>query len=242
MVHGMEAMSLLNRKIFMGEKMKKSLGILIVVVLILSLMFTSCMTLLALWPDVNEPIGDNSMLIVEAGIGNPAESESLFNSNFTGWAPWVIDDKGDLVPFRPFDIEGRLDSFFYSDNLGPGTYTMKGFLHVYTDYSRLDDSIVASYGPFNDYPYHIKQYLPIDEEVEISLSPKSIQTFGRYFINFSHVGGMSGTTDDRWKVIESSVLISGDKNDKKALRVAKNWKTPNWILWNEYNSELAADE
>lgn len=222
--------------------MKKRVRILIIATLILPLVFTSCMTMLALWPNVNEPAGDRSMLIVEAGIGGPADSESLFNSNYTGWAPWVVKENGDLVPFKIFDAEGRLDSFFYAENLSPGTYTMKGFLHVYTDYSKLEDGVVCSYGPFEDYPYHVRQFLPLDQEVTLSLTPQTMDTFGRYFIDFSLVGGVSGTTDDRWEVVESSVLISGNAQDRKALRVAKNWRTENWMLWNEYNPEPAADE
>jgi hypothetical protein len=201
------------------------------------------MSLLALWPDVQPPADPSaSMLVVEAGEGVKGDSESLFNSNATGWAPWVVDEQGKLVAFKPFDAESRLDSFFYAENVRPGTYTLKGFMHVYIDYGKLEDDQLASYGPFSDYPYHQKQFLPIENEVRVELGSGVIDTFGRYYITYEWKEGAAGTTDDRWKVAENSVSIAYDANDRKALRVAKNWATPNWKLWNERNPEEAADE
>lgn len=220
---------------------KKLTTTLIFLVMILSL--NSCMSLAGLWPEVQPPMDQSvSMLVVEAGEGVKGNSDELFNSNATGWAPWVIDEQGNLVAFKPFDSESRLDSFFYAENIKPGKYTLKGFIHVYIDYGKLLENQTASYGPFENYPYHVKQFLPIDKEVSINLEPGKIDTFGRYYITYNWKDGISGTTDDRWKVLENSVKVVYDSNDKKALRVAKNWATPNWTLWNERNPEEAADE
>ncbi|MFA7109731.1 MAG: hypothetical protein WC162_11370 [Sphaerochaetaceae bacterium] len=221
--------------------MKKKVTLaLIVLLMIVSL--TSCMSLLALWPDVQPPVDQSaSMLIVEVGDGIRGDSEALFNSNATGWAPWVVDEQGNLIAFKPFDAESRLDSFFYAENLKPGKYTLKGFMHVYVDYEKIPDEEVIYYGPFEDYSYHVKQFFPIDKGVSINLESGNINTFGRYYITYNWKEGAAGTTDDRWKVSENSVKIVYDANDKKALRVAKNWATPNWTLWNERNSEEAAD-
>jgi len=219
---------------------KKLTPVSILLVIILSL--SSCMSLLSLWPDVQPPTDQSaSMLVVEAGEGVIGDSDELFNSNATGWAPWVVDEQGKIVAFKPFDAESRLDSFFYAENLKPGNYTLKGFIHVYADYGKIPDEEVIYYGPFENYSYHVKQFLPIDKEVSINLEPGKIDSFGRYYITYNWKDGVSGTTDDRWKVIESSVKIAYDANDRKALRVAKNWATTNWTLWNERNSEEAAD-
>lgn len=166
----------------------------------------------------------------------------MLNTNATGWAPWVENSNGELVPFKPFDAESRLDSFYYSENLPNDTYILKGFMHVYLDYSLNDDDSIASYGPFENYDYDVRQFFPLAEEVPVTLGSRSIETFGRYFISSSWKGGMGGTADDRWKVVESSFQVTVSyPEDRKALRVSKNWATPNWLLWNEYNKDEAAD-
>ncbi|MFA5467600.1 MAG: hypothetical protein WC224_00915 [Sphaerochaetaceae bacterium] len=201
--------------------------------------FSSCISLESLWPNVAGPIDNEaSLLVVEAGI---AGEGALFNSNASGWAPWVVDAQGEVVPFKTFDGEPRLDSFFYSENLESGKYTLKGFFHVYIDYSKLPAEVIALYAPFDDYSYHVKQEFPLDEPVEVNLGKGEVATLGRYFITYSWTEGLTGTTDQRWRVNPSSVIISGDKSDKKALRVAQNWRTPHWTLWNLRNSEAAAD-
>jgi hypothetical protein len=203
------------------------------------LLVSSCISFGSLFPNVQSPdSGETSLLILEAGT---FAGGVLFNSNASGWAPWVVDAKGEIVPFKTFDGESRLDSFFYSENLDSGKYTLKGFLHIYIDYSKLPDNVIASYAPFANYSYHIKQEFPLDKPVEIVLGKGEVRTFGRYFISYDWVGGLTGTTDNRWRVDPATVKISGDKNDEKALRVAKNWQTPNWTLWNLRNPATAAD-
>ena len=153
----------------------------------------------------------------------------------------MVDSKGDVVPFKTFDGESRLDSFFYSENLESGKYTLKGFYHVFIDYSKLPENVIASYGPFANYSYHVKQEFPLDKPVEIVLGKGEVATLGRYFITYNWTEGLAGTGDQRWRVNPATVKISGDQNDQKALRVAQNWRTPNWTLWNLRNPALAAD-
>jgi hypothetical protein len=222
-------------------RIKKGVFYSILILLVFSL--TGCFALSGLFPNVEPPArSDTSMLVVEVGqVEAGGESSMIFNSNATGWAPWVEDSNGNLVKFRNFDAESRLDTLYYASNLIAGEYTLKGFLHVYIDYSRLKDGEIALYGPFENYHYHVVQKIPIANEVKLNLQSADIATFGRYYVNYNWVGGLAGTTDDRWKVNLSTVKITGDFKDKKALRVMKNWATPNWKLWNERNKEIASD-
>jgi len=167
----------------------------LVLVVLVVLVATSCMTLDAFFPGVEKPASaDKSMLIVEVGKGVPGDSEALINTNFTGWAPWVVDSRGEIVQFKPFDTESRLDSFFYAENLDAGEYTLKGFFHVYTDYGKLKDSDTPSYGPYQNYPYHVRQKFPLDNEVTVDLKKAEIATFGRYFIEYEWKEGASGSS------------------------------------------------
>ncbi len=216
----------------------KKLGALLPLLLVLVLV-SSCISLGSFFPNVVSPLeSDSSLLVVEAGI--PGEGP-LFNSNASGWAPWVVDANGKMVPFKTFDAESRLDSFFYSENLASGKYTLKGFYHIFVDYSKLSEGTVALYDPFANYSYHVKQEFPLDKPVEIVLGKGEMATFGRYFISYNWVEGIAGSSDQRWRVNPSTIKISGDKDDQKALRVAQNWRTPNWTLWNQRNPAPAAD-
>ncbi len=207
------------------------------------LLLTGCLSLASFFPVVDSPFNqDSSMLVLEVGTKEGTSTSALLNTNASGWAPWVEDSSGKLIPFRPFDTEARLDSFYFSENLAPGSYTLKGFMHVYVDYAKLKQNEIPTYGPFADYPYHVVQQFALSNPVTIELKKAQMATFGRYFITSSWVGGAAGTTDDRWKVVPSSVAITGDPADKKALRVAKNWATPAWSAWNTKNSEKAADK
>lgn len=206
------------------------------------LVLGGCMTLASLWPSVDPPINsESSLLMVEAGEGVPSESGVLYNTNFTGWAPWVENEKGQIIPFKVFN-DARLDTAYFAENLSPGIYTLKGFIHVYTDYGKLPEDAMPSYEPFEDNPYHVKQFFPVDYEVIIELEEDLVDTLGRYYISYDWIGGADADTDDRWKVNEDTVSIVSKPNDRRILRIAKNWATSNWKLWNEKNPETAADE
>lgn len=215
----------------------------LILVSLLSLLSFSCLSLASFFPTAEAPESPvSSMLVLEAGELDGSDSSALLNTNATGWAPWVEDARGNIIPFRPFDIESRLDSFYFSENLAAGAYTLKGFFHVYIDYSKLGPNVIASYGPFENYPYHVRQQFALESPVTITLKEAEMATFGRYFLTSNWVEGASGTTDERWKVVPGSVRITSNPDDKKALRVAKNWATPAWSAWNTRNPEKAADE
>jgi hypothetical protein len=220
----------------------KKLGILGITVLVV-LSLTGCLSFASFFPYVDRPESPTaSMLVLEAGKLEEQRSSNLLNSNASGWAPWVVDSNGNVIPFRNLDSESRLDSLYYSENLKAGTYTLKGFYHVYIDYSLLPSGVIASYGPFENYSYHIKQEFPLEKPVTISLREAEMTTFGRYYIEANWKEGLAGTGDDRWKINPSTVKISSDVNDKKALRVIKNWYTDKWGEWNTRNKEQAADK
>jgi hypothetical protein len=210
----------------------------------LVLLLAGCMSLASFFPLVTNPLSpQSSMLVVEVGmLQADGSSVSMSNTNATGWAPWVVDANGNVVPFKNFDAESRLDSFYFAENVPAGEYTLKGFYHVYIDYSKSKDGEVASYGPFENYPYHVKQEFALAQPVKLTLNNAEMATFGRYYVQGQWREGAAGTTDDRWAMNEATVKITGDPSDKKALRVAKNWATPAWSDWNTRNPETAADK
>ncbi|MFA7672161.1 MAG: hypothetical protein WCY53_07920 [Sphaerochaetaceae bacterium] len=220
--------------------MKKIALLVLSVSIILSL--TGCFSFASLWPFVEAPDSPNdSMIVLEAGQIEDGRSTNLNNLNYSGWAPWVVDSNGNTVAFKNFDTESRLDSLYYAENLSAGTYTLKGFLHLYIDYSKLSEKEFASYGPFNNYHYHVTQKFELDKPVTLNLRAAEMATFGRYYISFEYTEGMWGTGDHRYRIKENSVSIKSDSSDKKALRVIKNWHTPGWKLWNPLNNEVASD-
>ena len=181
----------------------KKLGILLPLLLVVFFV-SSCISLGSLFPSVYAPIGnDSSLLVVEAGV--PAGG-ALFNSNASGWAPWVVDASGKVIPFRTFDGESRLDSLFYSANLESGTYYLRGFYHVFVDYSKLPEGEIPFYGPFENYPYHVKQTFPLERPVEIVIGKGEVATLGRYFISYDWVEGVAGISDQRWRVNPSTTI------------------------------------
>lgn len=221
--------------------MKKFGWILLAVLLVAVL--ASCTLFDTFFPSAQMPVDDRaSMLVVEAGTRDGDATTNLVNLNATGWAPWVEDESGNIVPFMAFDAESRLDSLFWAENLRPGTYTLRGFLHIYADYSLLPDGIIMSYEPFAGRQWHKTQRFALDQPVVIKLGEAEIKSFGRYFVQSAWVEGALGTSDTRWMVNPASVKIVGDPADKKALRVMKNWATKTWLAWNTRNTEPAADK
>lgn len=213
------------------------IGVLLVAVL------AGCTLFDTFFPAAQPPINDRaSMLVLEAGTRDGTATENLVNLNATGWAPWVEDEEGNIVAFMAFDAESRLDSLYWAENLSAGTYTLKGFLHVYADYSLLPDGIIMSYEPFAARPWHKVQKFALEEPTVIQLGEAQMKSFGRYFITSKWVEGALGSSDTRWMVAPASVVIDADPDDKKALRVMKNWATQTWLAWNSRNPERAADK
>lgn len=186
----------------------------------------------------------SSMLVVEVGTGKPALSDNLSNLNYSGWAPLVLDQNGKEIAFNNFDAESRLDSFFYAQNLPAGEYTLTGFMHVYADYGLFDSGkTVLSYEPYAKRSWHVRQVFPLPQPVTLTLGSASVETFGRYLIEFAYKEGGSGKSNDRWMVKPESFKYNAILSaDRKALRVMKNWATPAWVPWNKLNPEKAADK
>jgi len=212
---------------------------------LLAILLASCSSITAMFPFAAAPSSPQvSMLVLEIGKGKPGVSDNLSNLNYSGWAPIVLNQAGQEVVFNNFDSESRLDSFFYAQNLPAGEYVLTGFMHVYADYGLFDSSkVIVSYEPYKKSPYHVKQVFPLAQPVKIQLKPASVETFGRYYIDFFYKEGGSGKSNNRWMVNPASFKYTAIlPGDKKALRIMKNWATPAWIPWNKLNPVTAADK
>ncbi|HDP74415.1 MAG TPA: hypothetical protein ENN49_00800 [Bacteroidales bacterium] len=197
-----------------------------------------------LFPKVDKPKSDEmSMLVLQFAYDNDGKMENVLNMNFTGWAPAVKGLDGKIVPFRKYDMGANFTNIYYAENLPAGEYTLIGFYHVYTDYGKLKEFETAqgkqhipSYEPYVDRPYHVKQLIPLKQAVVVKLEPNKVMTMGSYAVKFKWVGGASGTTDDRWKVIEDQTSITlEDPASETVIRYIKTWATPAWKKWNAKN-------
>ncbi len=210
-------------------------GIIFIVSLISLVLFTSCFSLFTALT-IEEPYDKNSsMVILESGSGGAY----LMNDNYTGWAPLVRGPSQQLVPFKMVNALADGETLYVAANVEPGTYTLLGFRHVYTDYSLLTDEDIPIYEPYVETPYHVNQDFMLDEPVVIEIKKGEVTTFGYYDIQYTHNGGGFADTDDRWAVIPSSVIINADPENTNMLRVVKGFDTPSWRMWNERNNERA---
>ena len=202
-------------------------------VVLMTLSVTGCMsifTALSVEPPVS---AEASMLVLEAG----GKETYLMNVNYTGWAPIVEDSRGTVVPFKMVNALADADTFYFAENVMPGTYTLKGFRHVYTNYDLLPEGVHPDYEPYVENPYHVRQEFMLDQAVTITLNPAEMASFGKYIITSEWVGGAAGTTADRWKVIPGSVKITSYPNDRNILKVVKSITNANWAPWNAMNPE-----
>ncbi len=119
---------------------------------------------------VDTPVSmDASMLVLEAEDGTTGDS--LSNTNATGWAPVVEDKNGTIVPFKMVNILAESDTVYFAENIMAGTYTLKGFRLVYTDYGLLPDGIVPDYEPYVSNAYHIRREFMFDKPVILQVKP-----------------------------------------------------------------------
>lgn len=210
----------------------KKLVLLGMIALVVSL--TGCMSLFTALT-VEPPVSaEASMLVLEASDGN---GDYLFNTNYSGWAPLVEDKNGNLVQFRLINVLAEADTCYFAPNVMPGTYTLKGFRHVYTDYGLLPKGVLPEYEPYVENPYHVRQQFMLDTPVTIKLGAAQMASFGKHVITSQWVGGAGGTTDDRWKINPGSVKISSSPNDRTLLKALKGITNANWNPWNAMNPE-----
>jgi hypothetical protein len=197
-----------------------------------------------LFPKVDKPTSDEmSMLVLQYAQEKDGKMENVLNMNFTGWAPAVKGPDGQIVPFRNYDKGADFTNIYYAENLPAGEYTLLGFYHVYTDYGKLKEyetsigkTIIASYDPYGNLPYHVKQLIPLKQEVVVKLEANKVMTMGSYVVKFKWVSGMAGTTDDRWKAKEDETSITmEDPKSETVIRYIKSWATPAWKKWNAKN-------
>lgn len=198
-----------------------------------------------LFPSVDKVASpEMSMIALQFAHDNDGKMENVINNNFTGWAPVVKGPDGNIVPFRNFDAGADMTNIYYAENLKAGEYTLIGFYHVYTDYGKLDEykkefgeKHMPIYEPYVDKKYHIKQVFELKEPIVLNLEPNKIMSFGSFAVKHKWVGGIAGTTDDRWKMDEQHTAITLEKPfDNYVLRYMKPWATPKWKKWNEKNS------
>ncbi|HPX06315.1 MAG TPA: hypothetical protein PLC17_10300 [Tenuifilaceae bacterium] len=196
-----------------------------------------------LFPKVSKPESNEaSMLVLQFGHTNDGKLETVTNLNFSGWAPAVINANGEIVPFRKYDAGADFTNIYYAENLAAGTYKLVGFYHVYIDYSKLDEmrkgnpDKMTKYAPYENLSYHVKQLFPLQDTVTVQLEANKVMTFGTYAVKYAWVGGLAGTTDDRWKANEEKTEVTTSKpDDNTVLRYIKTWATPAWKKWNAKN-------
>lgn len=197
-----------------------------------------------LFPRVDKPATpEASLLVLQFAHDDAGAMRNVLNTNFTGWAPAVKGPDGKIVPFRSYDAASGFTNIYYSENLAAGEYTLVGFYHVYTDYGKLKDyeaqigrQHLPSYEPFADKPYHIKQLFELAEPVKVTLEPNKVVSLGSYAVTYKWVSGASGTTDDRWKMVDGDTKITlSDPTSTTVQRYIKTWATPAWKKWNAKN-------
>lgn len=199
-----------------------------------------------LFPKVDKPTStEMSMLVIQFANDTEGKMENVSNLNFTGWAPAVKGPDGNEVVFRNFDAGSGITNIYYSENLPAGEYTLTGFYHIYTDYSKLEEykqatgEKLARYAPYEKLPYHVRQHISLSEPVVVNLVSNKVMSFGSFAVTYKWVSGAAGETDDRWKANEEVTKITLEKPlDDFVLRYMKPWRTPAWKLWNAKNDAL----
>ena len=185
-----------------------------------------------------------SMLALQFAHDENGELTNVINTNWSGWIPAVTATDGSLVNFRHFGAGADVNNIYYAENLKAGEYTILGFYHIYSDYGKLDEykkekgeSYVAEKAPYKNLPYHIKQLIALKEPVKVNLEANKMMSLGNYAVEFKYLGGLNGTTNDRWKTIEEETKLTKEEpNNDYILKYMKSWATKKWKMWNAKNS------
>ncbi len=201
------------------------------------LLITGCMDMLMPLPEVDRPEHEeSSMIVLQLGTRErDGKTKPVPSANHSAWIPWVVNQEGELVRFKASVNVSDLDTFFYSENLNSGTYLLHGFYHVYIDYSLIDDGEIARYGPYEGYPYHVRQELPFDSPITYSLSSSSVLSLGRFFAAYELVGGLWSREEDRYRVVPDSLSYEVVSGDRAILELMKGWTHSNWNVWSQRN-------
>ena len=204
-----------------------------------------------LFPKVSKATSpDASMLALQFAKDENGELLDIINTNVSSWIPIVTDSNGKLVEFRIHRPGTEVHNVYYAENLVAGEYTMIGFYHVYTDYDKLDEykltkgeSYIAEMAPYKNLPYHIRQQVKLNTPLKIDLVANKMMSLGSYAVDFVYIGGISGTTNDRWKIDEEKSKITKDEPDSQyVLRYMKPWATRKWKTWNAKNPAEPLEE
>ncbi|MDD3824051.1 MAG: hypothetical protein PHN93_09925 [Sphaerochaetaceae bacterium] len=203
------------------------------VLLLLSLcVFSSCLSLVAMWPPVEYPHNPgSSMLVVEVANKSGQYTSALTNNGYTGWIPWVVDSQGNTVRFRLYDSGMKLDSLYYAENLKSGIYTLKGFIHIYSDMSKTPTLGIFDFNPYGNMPYQNRQEFTLTTPLSIELKKAEIVSFGAYYIKAVWKGGFSSPANDRWMINPETFSVETIPDDRQALEVLRTWSSPDWLSW-----------
>jgi len=198
-----------------------------------------------MFPKVSKAKSDDmSMLALQFASNENGGLTNVINANWSSWIPAVTDSDGNLVKFRHFGAGADVNNIYYAENLEAGEYTLTGFYHIYTDYGKLEEykkekgeTYTAEKAPYKNLPYHIKQLIALKEPVKVNLEANKMMSLGTYAVTFKYIGGLNGTTDDRWKAIEEETMITKEEPESDyILRYMKSWATKKWKMWNAKNS------
>jgi len=218
--------------------MKKIIGLLIVSFVGITTSFAG------LFPSVSKPSSpDASMIVLQFGIDDAGKLIGCANTSAFAWVPVVKDSDGNIIKFRVFNGGVDMTTIFYKENLKAGEYTLEGFNHVYLDYGKLDAYRIekgtkeaAKEAPYDNLPYDVVQFFALDEPVKLNLEPNKIMSFGNYGVKYKYKGGLAGTTDDRWMLVEDETkIILANSEDQSLLNYISSWATKKWRMWNAKN-------
>ena len=198
---------------------------------------TGCMSLVMVGPPVKPPAtSDSAMLVADVSLDTNNKISAIENSAYSAWIPWIEDSSGQLVEFSIFDQDSRLDTFYYAENLNSGIYTVKGFIHVYADTTKLKKFAVPSYEPYAGHDFQRKQYIELPNSYQILLEPGHIASLGRFYITYVR------TDKKQWSADLKKTSIKHFASNKRIFDIIPTWFSPNWVLWNKSGSIQLAEQ